>query len=98
MLVNFHRECIGNAKKSPVGPSHKFSEMVGGLSTKQKAWLMLNEHFLRSSEKKEGEGGKRGGGGRGGLSCIYCRKSHMIKETINREEIDHISKGNDNKE
>ena len=23
MLVNFHRECIGNAKKSPVGPSHK---------------------------------------------------------------------------
>ena len=23
MLVNFHRECIGDAKKSPVGPSHK---------------------------------------------------------------------------
>ena len=22
MLVNFHRECIGDAKKSPVGPSH----------------------------------------------------------------------------
>ena len=23
MLVNFHRECIGNTKKSPVGPSQK---------------------------------------------------------------------------
>ena len=23
MLVNFHRECIGDAKKSPVGPSQK---------------------------------------------------------------------------
>ena len=27
MLVNFHRECIGDAKKSPVGPSHKESFM-----------------------------------------------------------------------
>ena len=25
MLVNFHRECIGDAKKSPVGPRHKLA-------------------------------------------------------------------------
>ena len=28
MLVNFHRECIGDAKKSPVGPRHYLIDSI----------------------------------------------------------------------
>ena len=28
MLVNFHRECIGDAKKSPVGPRHTIQHIT----------------------------------------------------------------------